>query len=102
MVARGNSRNEQKIPYSPIHQNSNTADADNWSIIGLGDEFDNLDYTPVEGTGLSDIGLEKRNEIESNGGVISGKKIFAPATDEDFESTVNTGTVAWGSNRKLC
>ena len=36
-----------------------------------------------------------RQKIESNGGVISGKKIFAPATDEDFESTVNTATVVW-------
>lgn len=92
MVVRGNEINSLEIPYSLAHQNSNTADKYVWGNLEI--DYDGLSYVPIDYTGSVDS-LELINQIESSGGTISGSKIFAPATDEDFESTVNNATVAW-------
>lgn len=92
MLDRGFEVNDKKYPYSPSNQNSNTGDA--YITDGVFD-YENAEYEPIEGTGTAENSLELRQQIEANGGTISGKKIFAPATGEDFESTVNTATVAW-------
>ena len=107
MVSRGNEINSLELPYSAVHQNSNTSDKYIWGDLEI--DYDNLEYTPIDGTGYKQeitlldgtkviIGQESenlKNQITQSGGAISGEDIFAPATDEDFEQTVNTATVAW-------
>ncbi len=93
MVSKGNSIEGDNVPYSPIHQNSNTADAHGWEDA-LGDGYyDSAEYEVIPRTGSRSQTLI--DEIIQNGGSVKDEDLFIPATTEDFEQNVNLATVAW-------